>query len=410
MNLKNIFVALTPYQLFVSYIYAKYIHDIYNCDNTIIYQHSAGIDIRLDDVAISFIEVPNLNECLKGKIWQRLYYSGILFYFSPLGKVVNSKFAINLFIFNDYYPISNNLMKIISKGVDNTITIIEEGVGMYAISEKRGLSLKDYGRLVFTALLGAPMVFRAIAESKEIQYAIVDNIPLYNKKKSAKNQTVLQQHKKKLLAQSSLFIKAVSEDFDIKVDANMLYIGQPLAGIVHNRDLEYEYLIKLFSPLVENGLKVVIKPHPREDLKKYYRICNELTNIELLNGLFQTLPVECLIKAIGVKMVCTFFSSAAVNIANIYSDISVFMTYAMDISKSINDWRDNHNNNPMYYDKKNILRSCYNNIFFIANMEDLLGKITQKKLLIEDDKFKENEDIHFVKGMFSEIDTIMKRI
>lgn len=203
-NRQIIFVALTTYQLFVSDAYANYIYINYNMQSIIIFMRGET-KFKIKSDAYEIVEVPYLNNNVITKIWQRLYYSGRLFSASPLYKIVNNICNGYIFVFNDYYPISKNLIKYMSKSKTNTVILVDEGIGTYAKTKEYKISIKNKIKNIFYKILGSPMIYNVIGESKEIRYAIVGDTNQYKDKECSKHQIVLKQNKSLLFHSADQF-------------------------------------------------------------------------------------------------------------------------------------------------------------------------------------------------------------
>lgn len=380
MNTRNIHLCLTPYQLFVSYTYSKYVHDKYGEKSDIVYMQSYGEILILKDSFINFISLPNLNTNVFSKLWQRLYYSGRLFLFSPLHILLQGFDEYNVFIYNDYYPIINNFIRH-AKKKNSRIILIEEGIGTYSSSNKtRSYSIKNLLRCVFMNILGSPMNYKAIGESNEITHVIVDNVPLYKSKPCSQKQILLKQNKSAVFSCSKSFINATNENIIHKSSYDLLFLGGPLSEDFKLIEEESNYLDNLFLPLLEKKVNIIVKPHPREKISKYRRF-RSYDTFTLLEGVLQTMPIECVMISLTIRAVAAFISSASVNIAEANPQLPVIITYKMDIAKDL------FNKFQKIYDDDydGIFKSSNNNIYFVKNHMGLLSILESSKLNIKSD-------------------------
>lgn len=354
---KPVFIALTSYQLLISDVYAKYIYKKFDIKPLIIYmQNNTKLDMKCEEY--DYLQLPNLNITTCSRIWQRLYYSGRLFKLSPIFKNICNINNSILFVFNDYYPVSHNLIKIMYKN-DNAICLIDEGIGTYAIYEKKTFNAKDLIRLFVTYMLGAPMVYGAIGESKEISYAIVSNPEQYKKKECSKKQIILKQDLSKIFSHSDDFVSKLEQKKQDLYRGDVLFLGQPLIEGDEYSELERIFIDKIIKELIAAGKKIVIKPHPRENGHKYDYLREKYKNVFLIDGVYQDIPVECLVSAMQIREVYAFNSSAAINIANMYRKIKVVLCYKFKEAIEICKKRESNN---MRYDN-NIFTSINNNLY-----------------------------------------------
>lgn len=392
---KNVFLALTTYQLMVSDIYASYIKDLYNEKSIIIYLGNEN-KINISSDVYEFYQLPNLNKNAISRIWQRLYYSGRLFKFCPIHKLIKDIDHSFLFIFNDYYPLSRALIEFMVLN-NNTVCLIEEGIGTYAIYSKSIFSMKDYIRNAITKLLGSPMVYSAIGESSEIKYAIVEKPELYKEKECSKRQIIINQNKEHLFKGSYLFVEKFFDSSACKLDADILFLGQPLIEDDLESSVEKDFLKTVFQSLINLNKTVIIKPHPRENFNKYFSVCQD-NDIVLIDGLMGTLPVECLVESFNVKFVIAYNSSAAMNISNAFPNIKVILMLKADFACEVSKKRAHNNMN--YSD--NIFTSA-NNIYLIESMDDMVQLLNMQS----ESSLKANKVISYCK--FEEIDELFDK-
>lgn len=331
---KVIFVALTSYQLFISDAYARYISD--NTDDVdiiILYSGPSHRHIETND-AYKILYIKDFNNSKIQRFWRRLIW-GRLFILNPYKKNIASTGKIYLFTFNDMDPVTSKIINEVSKCKDKTISLIEEGIGIYETSEIKINPLKKGIRIFVTWLLGSTMQYRAIGDNTLINYVIVENTDLYKQLEKSEGQSVVKMDKRSIFTIQSDFIRRMEViETDIgKYD--IMYLGQTFDEFGELNDDEYSFLLFVFDLTERIGKKVLIKPHPLDKSKKYKKIVERYNNVSVLNDFMGTLPIECMIKLICVNSVITFNSSAGLNLANSFETIRVVFTFDMDETKML---------------------------------------------------------------------------
>ena len=129
-----------------------------------------------------------------------------------------------MFVFNDNEPITNRIIRELSKYDNNKIIIIEEGIGIYEKTNCEKLNFKQKIRLVFTWILGSPMQYKAVGESDFISYAVVGDVELYNKLDKAQKQIVIKQNKIAIYSQADQFLNRIGMSCNIYMDYPVIYI------------------------------------------------------------------------------------------------------------------------------------------------------------------------------------------
>lgn len=320
------------YQLYVTDSYLRYIQDNYeDVDGYVI---SVGLDISKykNKNQFKIIDIPNLNCSFITRIWQRIFWGGILFSFSPLRNLFKKDKSV-CFVFNDNEPISNKIVRE-AKKKNNRVVIIEEGIGIYSYTGNTRLTMHQKLRKIITAALGSPMQYKAIGDNPNIDYAIVSNVELYKKFDKAKKQIVLYQDKEVLFKHSGDFLEQFSDDTDRIGSVDYVYLGQPFDEYGRMLEDEKNCIIELFE-LIPNGKVVLIKPHPRESSDKYDVIEKRFKNVRVLRNTMAGLPVECLVGSLCPSTMISFNSSAGVNLANIFSDINCVFLFNSLVYKPI---------------------------------------------------------------------------
>ena len=335
------FVVLTTYQLFISDSYARYINEKYADTDIILF--TVGLNTRHFNTEgrYKIVSVPDLNNSKSRRIWQRLYWSGRLFAFSPLAKYFKHLSACHLFVFNDNEPVTNRLMRSAYKGYGNSISIIEEGIGIYEYTQlsNENLTVKQLFRRFITWILGSPMQYKAVGENKMIRNAIVSDVELYKSLDKAEGKTVLFQDKRALYRYADNFLSRNNIKCDGYEQYEILYLGQPINENGGMSSDEADYILFLLKDIG----KVLIKPHPREPLDKYNKLAQKNSNIKILAGDIALLPLECLLSVFNVKILISFNSSAGVNLAKANQNITSIFTYDMPESQNfLEQWQNGY--------------------------------------------------------------------
>lgn len=356
------FVVLTTYQLYVADVYANYIAENYK--NVTIKIFMVGMEnFDIGETNYEIIKIPDMNKSKWSRLIQRLVWAGRLFFTTPIYRYFHNINSCNLFVFNDNEPITNKIIRMIKKSKTNKVIIIEEGIGMYEKTVCQKLNVKQRCRLFFTTVLGSPMQYKAVGESKYISYAIVGDADLYRGLDKAKNQIVLEQSKKYIYSQASNFLRILGLSCEEYKDFYVIYIGQPMNenGLMTFEEEDYiNKLIRFFD-------RILIKPHPRDYEGKYDRFCKGNNSCRVMDATLSILPFESIIASLDVKIVISMTSSAGVNIARTFPNIRSVFTYDMIEANKCFELIDNG------YTEMNreLFVSPYNNILIPKSLNEL---------------------------------------
>lgn len=151
------------------------------------------------------------------------------------------------------------------------------------------------------------------------KYIIIEPIILYfkeinlrlftkTKNKLYKNNEAIKIYKEIIMMRNKDF----SKQKDLKINENtknVLIITQPL--FEHNsREIKFEkeLLYKIINILLQKNIKIIIKPHPRENIIKYKEY-KKNTHISVIN---KKMPVEEIIEYLNPKLVLGYSSTALV--------------------------------------------------------------------------------------------------
>ncbi|SFR86538.1 polysialyltransferase family glycosyltransferase [[Clostridium] aminophilum] len=363
-----VFVALTTYQLMVSDIYARQICEKYIGKVTIV---SVGLNERpADHVSYELIEIPYLNGDKYHRVIQRLVYGGRLFRFSKLSGVIRKEDKTCLFIFNDNEPITNKLLRIVKSTNSNLTVLLDEGIGSYADTREIALTTKQKIRWLFTSGLGSPMQYKAIGDNPLIDVAFVSNKELYASLRKATKQKVFPQDKRALYVKSDRFLADYYSVKKQELKCDVVYLGQPFYENSEVSKTEADYICKVFE-MVPSNLRIVIKPHPRDQEGKYSFLEERYKNTTVIDNELAKLPLECLSNIIGAKIMIGHNSSALINIANSFSGIVCCLTYRLPCAENMHKvWMNTYSYSS--YDDS-MYSSVNNNIFIPDNDNDFIA-------------------------------------
>lgn len=372
MNNRVIFVALTSYQFFISFSYAKYISDNYE-----------GIDIKIitvgfnypefSDVPFSVIPIRNLNNNKLYRIWRRLYFGGRLFRFCSLNKLITNNIRL-LFVFNDTEPITAKIIREVhERSPGAKISVIDEGIGLYSETVPPVMDLTMRMRVIITPLLGSPIQLRTIGDNDLIDIVIAGYAKLYSTLRKAKGKIILSQNKELLFYRGRDFLKYFKQKLAKYEKRTVIYLGQTFDEYGRLIDRERVCLNELISS-IDLRTNIVIKPHPRDIEGKYDDFISD--RVSIVPGKFSKIPVEILISILQPVSILSFRSSAGINIANTFSKLSVIFLF---------------NTSSFYGLDKDILHSfClydnaiysskYDNIYIPNELEEVNAIIQSKKI------------------------------
>lgn len=208
----------------------------------------------------------------------------------------------DIVVFNDVDPMSQWLIKNI--GNSGKVILIEEGIGLYRDTVKNHpLLFKLSSKVLFGFYYEN---INRIGESTAVDIIKCRHANQLNKKQSLGKEIL--EYK---IDESRLFNIS---NYESPVDGDW-FIGQPLVedGVMDIDDY-LEFIEKILIKRKDHTKKLIIKPHPRENVKKYdcfidnpyLIICNE-----------NTLPIEIMLLGNVAKKVFTIFSSAIINISEL---------------------------------------------------------------------------------------------
>ena len=194
----------------------------------------------------------------------------------------------------------------------NKITFIafDEGLSTYMNEKVRDVNfsknLNNREPIIkkFTHYCKYIIIEPIILNFKEINFRLFTK----TKNKLYKNNEAIKIYKKIMMMRN----KYSSKQKDLKINENtknVLIITQPL--FEHNsREIKFEkeLLYKIINILLQKNIKIIIKPHPRENIIKY-KDYKKNTHISVIN---EKMPVEEIIEYLNPKLVLGYSSTALV--------------------------------------------------------------------------------------------------
>jgi hypothetical protein len=345
------FLCYNYYTFYVSYLYAKNLKKKgYKC---LLYLYE--YEISFSDIneefwdEIIYIQPNNYKVPIRTKLISNIKASShgnIRRYYGYFG-VQELKRSVNvtnkniLIVYKDNDAIFASAIegfKLITKN-HGEVVLIEEGMALYVKGKKRG---PLYGNRILLQILR--LIFGISFYGKgglkqgyhpEINILIAKDIENLDHTQ-LENKLIIPQSKSLFTQQNiDLFIKeALKNDFNssnvAQLEFDYFYVGQPLSNdnICSIKD-EILLLEKIFSNIPTHK-NVVIKPHPRDDLKKYIGIKEKFKNVTVLEGKIAHLPAEIVFGMLsGRPIVLTPFSSAYKTIFENYITSNIYLLFKL---------------------------------------------------------------------------------
>ncbi|MTI80463.1 MAG: hypothetical protein FH758_06190 [Firmicutes bacterium] len=342
MENKFIFVCLTPYQVFIAYSYITQLKKESNDITSVLVfvKGDNSFEINTNISKSHFDDVYTVPELFSNSVkryWKRLFYGGRLFKLSKLSNLIGEN--TTLLIFNDTEPITWKLMKETKReSPSNKIVLLEEGVGLYNFTSNKKENKIASMKSILTRLTGNEIKFQPVGLSEDIDTIIArepDQIPQIKKK----NKEILKQSIGGLFEQPSAqqfidaFFKGENSSFyEVKHEMkNVLFIDQPISEYIDNIN-SYEQEVKFMAEIFDNISKdtnIIIKPHPRDDIRKYDLLTKQFSNITVITRELALAPIECVLAAFRNSTIITYNSSAGINAKYIVPEIRVCFTYSI---------------------------------------------------------------------------------
>lgn len=217
----------------------------------------------------------------------------------------------DIVVFNDVDPMSQWLIKNIKHF--GKVILIEEGIGLYRDTVKNH-------PILFNMLSKLLFGFHYENINRIGESSVVETIKCRHMNKLSKKQLLNKEVLEYQINVSGLFKPGT---YTSQIDGDW-FIGQPLVedGLMDTKEY-LDFIEKTFTKRKDPTKKLIIKPHPRESLKKYQCFSNS-PYIIICND--NTIPVEIMLLGNVEKIVYTLFSSAVINIAEL-PNITVYALF-----------------------------------------------------------------------------------
>jgi Alpha-2,8-polysialyltransferase (POLYST) len=307
--MKNItFVVETNYQL----MYATILNYFFKSNN---YKTKLINYLDKDVVNIKYAQFDFVFQVNKSKTKQNGLVSIIEeFVYLRTNKqdILNSNSEL-LVVFKDSNYLQGYLIEYFKKKYSSKVILIEEGLSLYRndrLQEKSIIYIIKYfiRRLIMT-LLNAKNTSHGFGYHK-----LVDMIGAYyphqlNNIKSKNKEIIQLPHNpptEEVLSNLNKLYGFTKNT--ITPEKRVLFIGQPLSEMnICNSEDEKEFFIKINNIAETNNFKIMIKPHPKEDIKKYECFKDFLVINE------KVIPAELIINAYQPDIILSWYSSAGIN-------------------------------------------------------------------------------------------------
>lgn len=369
-NIQVCFVTTTQYQFMIADIYARYIFDNYGIQSTICNRSFPNFDTEKFETNGKYEMIPYTvhNKNIFGQCIFALR-CGYLYRFSKWSKILDPQKKILLFVFNDISKLANRLMMETKKySKDNQVYIVEEGNSTYSDSvELKNEKLWRLKHQVSKLIFGYGRTSKVIGESSEIDGAIVKDINRYRKLKKSKNQKIIQQNPEILQYAGDFFDHYGSAASD-SIDTDIIYLGQPFYQ--NGKYFKYENdCIEAAISSIPKQFNVLIKPHPRDLIKKYEKIISNHKNVSMIREDLSAIPIEALLDMTKAKVAIAIQSSAAITIADLYPDIcSIVLKNTPEALLMLEKLKELGDEGPVYGDDAFVGKN--NNIFILETMDE----------------------------------------
>lgn len=333
-----VFECFNSYTLYVSWVYAAILHDVYGFQSNLIWRETIfklPESIKTNWPSGQIYSIPiNQRKTIK---WFPKMLSPVINYLGYMREIINTKKTIRsyfkishypklLFIFKDNTIYDVEIIKKFKKLSNLKVVLIEEGAGIYSDILSQPFSLQKS----LKKLLGIPKeVFFAQGQSKLYDYVICRFPNKFNK---VSNRTqIIQQSNIFVYKYSKIFIEFFAGKEAIHQHYDCIYFSQPISeegAIVPNAnkiESEIEVLKTIFS-VIPSTISVGIKNHPLENKNKFDEIVDLFPNVSLLEDRLQMIPGE-LLYLIFKPIVLTPYSSLAMNLYALSRNIKIILLY-----------------------------------------------------------------------------------
>ncbi len=331
----NLYVSSTPYHIIVSCAFMN------DGDYLIIEDNNTIDDYILNEFAIKKFK----NNIVHVDYYRNLFGKDIFKAkrnFKKIKNILSTVDIDSIYIFNDAEPYGQYLFKHYK---NSNRCILEEGIGLYNdMYHRQWIKKIVYGKLFFG--LWYSIVTR-IGEYKYSDYIFAKEDKLLTNKQLSKK-IIIEDYKK---------VDELLKKSNIKIRRKIWFISQPL---VEDEICDKNSFDNFFSSFVkiayDNGIKISLKPHPREDIRKY----SKYSNIEIIDK--KNIPFELLLDTSEKVILFTISSSAVYKFSEI-DNVNIYFLHRL-IDTKID----------------------YSNISCDKNKKDVLQSFKELKTIIEDIK------------------------
>lgn len=318
LNNSVLFVVSTNFQLMFAYIINHHIKDDYR---TFLICSSKNEEVNeLAKELDEFDSVLILNRCQKSL---KALFKDNKTILKDASDFVETIRPSMLMVFKDNDLLNCKVIDTAFK-MGTKITLLQEGLGLYT---SPSFSLKSKLKTMILELMGYPKIFNGSQGLHPYVTSIaatnIKELPSVKRVNKREVEIPIMAPPKYILEN---FIKANKYELikNIKDDQsrNLLFLGQPLSelGFITSSE-EKTFLENIYNIMKNLGYRVIIKPHPSENLDKY-KLGGEKLDIIRSN-----IPAELLPIYMNVAAVITPFSSAAENISLWYGLPVLYLRY-----------------------------------------------------------------------------------
>lgn len=329
---KIYYICYTPYHLF----YSIWLSDEEKKENTNVERVLVWVSTASTETPTTFLEsyfdkivrIENYetrdNRKRKSRFIKRCFYSGWLFPFTELGKLLNGTNGSKLYCYNDREYITGKLINEVSKR-NGEVILVDEGLSTYGLGMGERLNwINKTVNLILGVKTGPYIGYHPGIHTLLLKHP--QNLPDIKAKG------------RKIMKLPDIFLDTVwtSQFLNLchircngtALERGVLWLGQPLDGDGLNRQKELEW-IKRIAGLLPPQVPLSIKPHPRERVSKYDDL-REVENIQVIDlGEYSWIPGELIFTVWKPGIVLTAFSSAADFLLERDRSIKVIYCYEM---------------------------------------------------------------------------------
>lgn len=381
-----IFYCFTPYHLMIASSYAEKLDT--KISKVLIYFSTVDCEEYINKFGIYFSKIIYIKDTisqknvsfLKRQVSFLKCYGWLFNTTNAYKEIIRYKKQV-LCIFSDQQLLTQSILRTYKeKKIENTVVLFDEGTGLYNEAPNETVTLK---RKLLNMFRGTTII-PYIGYSKEINAIIAKNPEKLPFSKS-EGRNIYQQSliNYNVSVMIKLFESSISKDkiYCLKKQSkHILYLGEPMREINLPENNELNLLEKFISNYVD--YLWIIKPHPRDNYKKYDSL-KSYSNVILLNNPLEAwLPIESYINYVKPLLTVSPISSAGLSFKK---NIPAIFTIKM------------LTNNPMIYES--IEKNHFYNTFFINDiygLETILKTISSTPI----NEIEENSDIEFLNSIF----------